>query len=193
MAEEKKFLERPLAVVGLLGGIAGLMATLVALYTGLVGPPGSAPPVAQPQATVPDQTQTRVAECMRTHGLTQASEKREVREGKWYFRACGWPAPTGAGADGFSEITVSSEPGPGKSEAEGMTELHVFTATCRDLEVGYLFDNQGTFVPEQPVRLTKGEARRVEGGSLLPAFQPGRDQFWVLSNARYALDTARCV
>jgi len=184
MSEETKFLERPLAVVALIGGVVGVVGTAVAIYTGLAGSP--APPTADPAPA-------RVAECVRTHGLAQASEKRDLGDGRWYFRACSWPAPVGAGADGFSEITVATEPGPGQSEAEGMTSTHVFTSSCRDLEAGYLFDNQGTFVPEQPVRLTKGEARRVEGGSIVSGFQPGRDQSWVFTSGRYALDTVRCV
>lgn len=184
MTEDKKFLERPQAIVALIGGIVGVVGTLVAVYSAVAGSSGAAPA---------EDAQTRVAECVRAHGLSQTAEKRDLGDGRMYFRSCAWPAPSGAGADGFSEITVAIGPGPGQSEAEGMTELHVFTSTCRDLEVGYLFDNQGAFVPEQPVRLTKGEARRVEGGSIVAGHQPGRDQFWVFSSARYVLDTARCL
>lgn len=64
---------------------------------------------------------------------------------------------------------------------------------CPDQEVTYLFDNQVSLVPEQPVRLTKGEVRRVEGGSVATGVEPGRDQFVVLSSLRYTLDGARCV
>ena len=183
MTEQPKFLERPLAVVALVGGVVGVLGTAVAIYTGLAG---SAP-------APTDQAQARIAECTRNHGLAQAAEKRELGDGKWYFRACAWPAPPGAGADGFGEVTVATEPGPGLSEAEGMTLTNVFTSSCRDLEVGYLFDNQGTLVPEQPVRLTKGEVRRVEGGSVVPGFQPNRDESWVFSSGRYVLDSVRCV
>ncbi len=185
MPEERKFLERPLAVVALIGGALGVVATIIGIYASLST---TAPAPAAPTDSV------RVAECVRTHGLAQASERRDAGEGRWYFRSCAWPAPTGAAADGFSEITVRAEPGPGESEATGMTVAHIFTSTCRDLEAGYLFDNQGTLVPEQPVRLTKGETRRVEGGSIVTgAPAPGRDQFVVLSGARYNLDTVRCV
>ncbi|HEV7808375.1 MAG TPA: hypothetical protein VGO80_21390 [Solirubrobacteraceae bacterium] len=59
----------------------------------------------------------------------------------------------------------------------------------------------GTFVLEQPVRLTKGEFRRVEGGSIWSSasdreaadLRPDHDQFIVLSAARYKLDSARCL
>lgn len=70
----------------------------------------------------------------------------------------------------------------------------MLTSTCRDLEVGYLFDNQETLVPGQSVRLTRGETRRVEGTSIVTgADAPGRDQSVVLSSARYQLDSVRCV
>lgn len=184
MTEEKKFLERPLAVVALVGGTLGVVATVIGILSNLSG---GAPPA-------PAGDGARVADCVRAHGLAQPSERRDEGDGRWYFRACTWPAPTGAGADGFSEVTVRTLDGPGVSEANGMTVAHVLSSTCRDLEVGYLFDNQGTLVPEQPVRLTKGETRRVEGGSIVaPADAPGRDQSVVLSSARYQLDTVRCV
>ncbi len=184
MTEERKFLERPLAVVALVGGALGVVATVIGILGNVFG--GATP--------TPAGDGDRVADCVRAHGLAQPSERRDEGDGRWYFRACAWPAPTGAGGDGFSEVTVRTLEGPGESEATGMTVAHVLTSTCRDLEVGYLFDNQGTLVPEQPVRLTKGETRRVEGGSIVTAANaPGRDQSVVLSSARYQLDTVRCV
>ena len=109
--------------------------------------------------------------------------------------------PPGAAPDGFTEITVASRQGPGRSEAEGLTVADVFTSSCDDIEARYLFDNMGTFVPEQPVRLTKGEIRRVEGGSIwvprsnteASIYSPRRDESTVLSAARYKLDSARCL
>ncbi len=186
MAEQRSFLERPLAVVALVGGVLGAVGTVVAIVTSL----GAVAPD-QPRD---DLAQARVSACVSAHGLTEPSQTQQLDEGRWYFRACSWPAPAGAGADGFSEITVFTEAGPGTSEAEGLTVAHVLTSSCRDLEVAYLFESQGTFVPEQPVRLTKGEVRRVEGGSVVPdAVRPGRDQFVVLSSGRYQLGSARCV
>ena len=37
MTEEKKFLERPLAVIGLVGGGLGVIATGIGIYTSLAG------------------------------------------------------------------------------------------------------------------------------------------------------------
>jgi hypothetical protein len=74
-----------------------------------------------------------------------------------------------------------------------MTVADIYTSTCRELEVTYLFSNQGTFVPEQPVRLGKGEVRRVEGGSVVAGSPQGRDQSIIYSAARYRFDSARCL
>ena len=73
-----------------------------------------------------------------------------------------------------------------------MTVADIYTSTCRELEVTYLFNNQGTFVPEQPVRLGKGEVRRVEGGSIVAGSPAGRDQSVIYSSGRYRFDSVRC-
>ena len=109
MAEQRSFLERPLAVVALVGGVLGAVGTVVAIVTSL----GAVAPD-QPRD---DLAQARVSACVSAHGLTEPSQTQQLDEGRWYFRACSWPAPAGAGADGFSEITVFTEAGPGTSEA----------------------------------------------------------------------------
>jgi hypothetical protein len=68
-------------------------------------------------------------------------------------------------------------------------------------EQGRVFNNQATFVPDEPVLLSKGEVRRVEGGSVwnpsddaeAAEFSHGRDESIVMSNHRYVIDKARCV
>jgi hypothetical protein len=68
-------------------------------------------------------------------------------------------------------------------------------------EQGRVFNNQATFVPDEPVLLSKGEVRRVEGGSVwnpsddaeAAEFSHGRDESIVMSNHRYGIDKARCV
>jgi hypothetical protein len=184
----RPFLERPVAIVTLIGGCLGIL-TAIATVFGLPG--GSDDEGEQP----------RIVACLADHGLSQAVDKTEVAAGRIVFRACVWPPPPGAANDGFTEITMASREGPGRSEAEGLTVADVFTTACRDIEVRYLFDNMGTFVPEQPVRVTKGEIRRVEGGSIwfprnrqeAEIYSPRRDEFVVLSAGRYRIDSARCV
>lgn len=96
---------------------------------------------------------------------------------------------------------MTSEAGPGESEAEGLTVADRVRSGCRDVELVYLFDNQGRFEQEEPTVLSKGEIRRVEGGSVwMPrseteatVFAPGRDESIAMSNTRYKLDSARCL
>ena len=76
MTEEKKFLERPLAVLALVGGTLGVVATAIGIFRNLAG---GAPPA-------PAGDGARVADCVRAHGLAQPSE-----------RLCtSWPLPVTA-------------------------------------------------------------------------------------------------
>ncbi|MGH9027891.1 MAG: toll/interleukin-1 receptor domain-containing protein, partial [Acidimicrobiia bacterium] len=109
--------------------------------------------------------QERIESCVDDHGLESAAVREDVAEGRFLFRGCSWPPPAGGENDGFTEIAVASTDGPGESEAEGLTVADTFTTSCDDIEVGYVFDNMGTFVTED-VRLTKGEVHRVEDGSI---------------------------
>jgi TIR domain len=181
-------------LVGIIAGAVVLAVAVVAILLQLAGGGGG-----------DDEEAQRVQACRDTHALSKASTKRvesDDRESyRAVFEACAWPPVPGADGDGFSQITVASNPGPGQSEAEGLTVRDVFTSECRDLEVRYLFDNQGTFVADKPLRLRKGEIVRVEGGSVwqprtaeeAEIYGPRRDEIVVLSNLRYNVDSARCV
>jgi len=189
----RPFLERPIAIVTLVGGLLGTVTVVLAL----AGLPSGSSDDGNDGADTPA---ARIDRCVAHHGLRAARDKDRLAPDRIVFRGCVWPASLGVAEDGFFEITSLSRPGPGRSEAEGLTVADVLTTPCRDIEVRYLFDNMGTFVPEQPVQLTKGEIRRVEGGSIwtprneteAAEFTPGRDQFTVLSAGRYRLDSARC-
>jgi hypothetical protein len=109
-----------------------------------------------------DDAQQRVRACVSTHALPRATTKTTVAENRTLFRACTWPPAPGADGDGFSEIAVARGPGPGSSEAEGLTVADTFSSGCATLEVKYLFDDQGHFEGQRPFRLAKGELRRVE-------------------------------
>ena len=87
-----------------------VVGTVIGIVTGVVSllPDDSGNQAVQ-------EEEDRVAACMRTHALPDPNEKRQVSEGRLVFRACTWPPPFGAANDGFSEVTVASEAGPGKS------------------------------------------------------------------------------
>lgn len=186
------FLQRPVTIVTLIGGFVGIVAAVVGIGVALRG---SAPGSGQ------DEGRSHIENCMVAHGLERALERTDGASDVVLFRQCNWPAPAGADADGYSEIQVTSRDGPGESEAEELTIADFILSQCRDIEFIYLFNNQGDITREVPVIISKGEVRRVEGGSLwfpeaaidASGFQPGRGQSIVLSNTRYELDSARCI
>jgi hypothetical protein len=193
------FLHRPTAVVTLIAGVAGIASAVVGIVVAFSGNDNSSSEKSSGQ----DKPDAAVERCTVEHGLERAYEKNEGgTAGTILFRQCSLASGQwGAEADGYAEVAVTSYDGPGKSEAEGLTVADAVRSTCRDVELIYLFDNQGTFVQEEPITLSKGEIRRVEGGSLwfpgspseASRFKPGRDQSMIMSNHRYMLDSARCV
>lgn len=192
------FLHRPTAIVTLVGGVVGIVSAVIGIVVAVSGNDDSGND-RPPNQDGPDAA---VERCMVAHGLDRAFEKNEGgTAGTILFRQCSWPAPNGAEADGYAEVAVTSYDGPGQSEAEGLTVADVIRSKCRDVQLVYLFDNQGTFEQEEPINLSKGETRRVEGGSLwfpqnqdeASRFKPGRDESIVMSNGRYKLDSARCL
>jgi hypothetical protein len=183
---DRPFLQRPVTIVTLVGGLVGIVAAVVGIVVTLSNLGSSS----SGNASASD-----VERCMAAHGLERETERTDATGVAILFRQCSWPAPVGAEADGYSEILITSRDGPGKSEAEGLTIADVLSSSCRDIELIYLFNNQGTMTQEDPVVISKGETRRVEGGSVVdaPDFQPGRDESIVFSNTRYTIDAARCI
>ncbi len=182
----RPYLERPVAVVTLIGGVIGI-CTFVLSVSGF-----------SPNRK---NAQERIEVCKGAHGLSSSITRVETNPGQVLFSGCVWPPPFGADSDGFTEITVASRNGPGQSEAEGLTVADVFTTSCKAIEANYRFSSQGSFVADEPIRLATGEIRRVEGGPIwMPrnaqeaaSFSPRRDESVILSNTRYELATVRCI
>jgi hypothetical protein len=183
--------------------IPAVTAVVVAVITILAANNDSSVPTPQPSQN--NQSAERVQACRQTHDLSRPNSERvlsaESASFQALFQACSWPPTPGADGDGFSEISVVTDDGPGRSEAEGLTVRHVFTSECSNLEAKYLFGAQGKLVPQKPLRLVKGTVVRVEDGSQWQPqteaqrtqYAPGRDEFVVLGNTRYKLDQVRCV
>lgn len=188
--ETESFLHRPTVVVTLIGGVVGILAAIVGIVVGISG---------MSKSPGQDDADDRVNLCMDNHGLESEFDRNEGNTGI-LFRQCTWPAPAGAEADGYAEVAVTSYDGPGESEAEGLTVADYVRSSCRDVELVYVFDSMGNITQEDVVTVSKGEIRRVEGGSIwspedeaeASAFRPGRDESIIMSNHRYRLDSARC-
>jgi hypothetical protein len=186
----RRFLERPTAILGLIGTSVGIAVGGLALVHALTG---GGDDLAGRQA--------RIRACVSDHGLARAVVAERANPGQLLFRRCTWPPPTGADPDGFTEITVTRGPGPGRSEAEGLTVADVYASSCPRIEARYLFNSMGTFEPAvAPVRLARGEVRRVENGAVwhprtaqeASIYTPHGDQATILSNSRYRPDSVTC-
>ena len=186
----KPFLERPVAIVG-------LIASIIAIATGAVTLLG----LFRDDDGTDDSPSAKIEACMRTHGLATALQREEIAADRILTRQCVWPPPVGAAPDGYTQIALAIGTGPGKSEAEGLTVANRFDTECQTIELSYLFNNMGTFTAVRPFRLSKGEIRRVEDGSVwrprsdaeTAVFTPRRDQSIVMSNSRYRFDAAQCI
>ena len=200
------FLQRPSVIVSLLAGLVAIVTGLLTITGALSDDPelpppttGTSTPTTSPPTT--DASAARIDACVRGHGLAQTVIKETISTDRILIRQCAWPPPVGAAPDGYTQIALAIGPGPGSSEAEGLTVTNLFSSECQTLELSYLFNNQGRFAPSRPFRISKGELRRVEDGSVWQPRSPSeasiyatkRDQFLVLANLRYQLDAARCV
>lgn len=203
----EQFLQRPSVIVSLLAGLVGIATGVLTLTGALSGGTNDrttttlSPATSSSTSPALDTASARIDACMKGHGLAQTIQKDTIATGRILVRQCVWPPPVGAAPDGYTQIALAIDSGPGRSEAEGLTVANLFSSECQNIELSYLFNNQGTFTPSRPFRVSKGEIRRVEDGSVwrprsdaeASTYSARRDQFIVLSNMRYQFDTARCV
>ncbi len=181
-------------VASAVGVVAGVV-TIVTGMTGVWGGGGSASskdPAAQ------------VRSCMAQHGLSRAKEtQHRETEGPYStvaFASCLWPPPEWADEDGYSEIVVRGDAGPGTEEATGDTEADRFAAPCSEMEVAYSFGKQGAFQRRPPFSLLRGTIMFQgyvgpevwKGDQRRLPFYPDRDEGVVIHSAAYRLDFVRC-
>jgi hypothetical protein len=138
---------------------------------------------------------------IRELSLTRAEQRSGVYA-KTSISSCEWPPPVYANQDGFSQIVLVSQQGPGQYEATSATALDRYTGDCRSLSVAYSTGTQGDFSHGRPFVISRGAIVDAwEGepwplpGSPLGAGDiqpyPGRDEFIVVRNSKIAPDVAR--
>jgi hypothetical protein len=154
--------------------------------------------------------------CEKQHGLKTAFEKTDSTETtpaadgapeKFVehvdFRSCSWPRTRYADPDGYFEIKVRSDNGPGDSEASGTDEADRITAPCPQLLVTYQFGAMGDYRNLTPFRVNADTVVSVEDaklwtppngnvGETLP-FYPDAGEFVVLRSGRYIIANAKCL
>jgi ribosomal protein L32 len=174
------------AVLGIFGAVVSIWATL---FRDGGGDPES-----------------RVRQCMATHGLDRA---REVSRsgGSKVFSACQWPAPGYADDDGYSDIRVRSidrsrfSNAGDTSEASGVSVADKVTMPgCGEVKAVYTFGSQGDF-SQRELLLKAGDVRTVEGEAwkndsergVFLGFYPSSDDIVVLHTSDEVIDSVRCI
>jgi hypothetical protein len=174
------------AAIGIAAGIATIATSIYALW----------PDDEQPDAAA------QVRACIAQHGLSQAQDQLARGADTIVYATCIWPAPEFAGDDGYIEIAVHSDVGPGDFEASGETIADRIASRCLELEVAYSFGLQGDFEREPPFLVQRGLIMTLAGTAgpelwkgeqrALP-FYPERDETVILHSSRHQLDYVRCI
>ena len=135
--------------------------------------------------------------CLATHGMQQTSERIQTGA-RIQFKACSWPPAPAGQADGFTQISVITDSGPGAYESTGTNYADRITAPCRTIVLAYTYQNMGVDDHRPEIRVAARSFVTVDGTpwldtapSILP-FYPQRDETVVLRNGKYRLDTAGC-
>ena len=142
----------------------------------------------------------QVRECIAQHGLARASDVQARGRNTTVFSTCVWPAPPWADPDGYSEIIVREDPGPGETEASGVSVADRIDASCTELEVAYSFGKQGDFDRRPPFEVIRGQIVTADefgelwnGDERALPFYAERNEAVVLRTLSYWLDFVRCV
>lgn len=154
------------------------------------GPRGPAP-------VDPRERADRVQAAMRTHGMARASECRRAGSRSVYM-TCEWPPPPYADPDGYHEVTVDSDQGPGECEADGTNFADRIITNSPAVELSYTFGSQGYYEHSSPFMARQGDILTSDGklydGRHGPiGFYPDRGEIVVLHNGKHVLDRVRCL
>lgn len=179
--------------------------------TGSTSPSPSIPSSSPPPDPATERAD-RVAACVSAHGMRTARDHQaNSTESRRRFRFCTWPPAAGADPDGYAEIEVTSEQGPGRwlddhqdtSEASGASVRDRITGTCTTFELTYDYGHMGSLKHLPPFTVPVGTVTSVDapGRPWKPApddprgwtFYPSRTEVSVIRTDSYGLDQARCV
>jgi hypothetical protein len=143
---------------------------------------------------------TKVAACELQHKMTNAKQSVDNGAGVRQFTTCEWPPSKLADADGYWEIIVNSDKGPGDSAASGMNAADRVTGPCQTFEVTYDYGSMGASRHLSPFKVPRGAIwiTTYNGGeqwtgdrSTIP-FYPDRDEAVILTSDHYGLVDVAC-
>jgi hypothetical protein len=186
-----------LALGGLIAAVAGVWATATGVWAGQ----DPSPPRATPSVDLRAQAAEKVASCELRHKMPSATQVVSYEStGSMQFKTCEWPPSDLADADGYWEIRMNQEKGPGDSEASGMDYADRINGPCEVFEVTYDYGHMGEQRHLKPFTVARAGIgiTTYDGGeqwtgdrSTLP-FYPGRAEAVVLTSGHYGLVTVRC-
>jgi hypothetical protein len=184
-------------------GVLGFIATLGGVTSFLTGKnlPDFFKNSHSSQALAADQVRI----CMQQHGLSESRavlnstvNVDQISENGTIYAECTWPLQSYSGADGYSEIRLITQDGPGLSEVEGLTQVDRFFAPCHQVKISYSFGNQGNYqhlapfvVKEDTIVTAEGNPWQGEMQSL--DFYPERGEIDIVRNLSYTLDQVECI
>jgi len=142
----------------------------------------------------------KVPACELQHKMTNAKQSIDNGAGVRQFTTCEWPPSKLADADGYWEIIVNSDKGPGDSAASGMDAADRVTGPCQTFEVTYDYGSMGASRHLSPFKVPRGAIwiTAYNGGeqwtgdrSTIP-FYPDRDEAVILTSDHYGLVDVTC-
>ncbi len=142
---------------------------------------------------------TQVDKCEQGHQMTsQFTQTSSSNTGSQEFEGCEWPPSSATQSDGYWEVKIFSQPGPGTSEASGSNMTFVLNPTCKNVTVTLQFGLQGATSALAPIVLTTGEITSAENlgqvwtGTVPYPYVPSND-IAILTNSSYSIEDASCV
>lgn len=142
-------------------------------------------------------TAKMVSACESAHHLQHQLDVTRSESGM-IFGSCDWPPSPWADKDGYSQITVTTEDGPGVDEASGADEADYIAIPCKTVALAYDFGSQGAFEHLPPIIAHPGDVIGRDGSvpavlrSKLPTY-PSRNEVVYLHNMKLVLVSATCV
>jgi hypothetical protein len=148
-----------------------------------------------------------VDECKRSHGMKFERERLDLPSSD-VFRQCTWPPPSYADRDGFVEITVTREDGPGEYEATGCTVIERVRGPCRTFSIAYNITHMGDNTHLEPIRVNPVAVVDADGRTCdewrccsdlkqdwllwMGGRWPERNEALVVRNAHISLSSVEC-
>lgn len=162
-----------------------------------------APATARPSGEPGSDDHEMLRRCLDKHEMEQARKTLMKKDptGEYdvidRFQECRWPPPKYAAADGYIELRVTEQAGPGDNEASGTNQADRLEIPCSQVKVRYKFSSQGDTETMPPLNLAVGtvvdsSGKTYNGRDGPLVFTPAPSEVVILHNDKEGLDSAEC-